>query len=42
MAALAYNKVKNPSITWQQLLQPQWKGQVGMNHPPSPGVTRPG
>jgi ABC-type spermidine/putrescine transport system permease subunit II/ABC-type Fe3+ transport system substrate-binding protein len=35
MAALAYNKnkVKSPPTTWQQLLEPQWKGQVDMNDP---------
>jgi len=43
MAALAYNKdkVKNPPATWQQLLQPQWKGQVGMNDPSQSGPTFP-
>jgi iron(III) transport system substrate-binding protein len=43
MAALAYNKakVKNPPTTWQQLLQPQWKGQVGMNDPSQSGPTYP-
>src|SRR5579859_5641479 len=43
MAALAYNKakVKTPPATWQQLLQPQWKGQVGMNDPSQSGPTFP-
>jgi len=43
MAALAYNKnkVKNPPTTWQQLLEPQWKGQVGMNDPSQSGPTFP-
>ncbi len=43
MAAVAYNKakVKNPPTTWQQLLQPQWKGQVGMNDPSQSGPTYP-
>lgn len=35
MAAVAYNKSKvpHPPTTWQDLLSPQWKGQVGMNDP---------
>ena len=43
MAAMAYNKakVKNPPTTWQQLLEPQWKGQVGMNDPSQSGPTFP-
>jgi iron(III) transport system substrate-binding protein len=43
MAALAYNKnkVKSPPTTWQQLLEPQWKGQVGMNDPSQSGPTFP-
>jgi len=43
MAALAYNKtkVKTPPATWQELLQPQWKGQVGMNDPSQSGPTFP-
>ena len=43
MAALAYNKTKvpNPPTTWQQLLPPQWKGQVGMNDPSQSGPTFP-
>ena len=41
MAALAYNKdkVKSPPTTWQQLLDSQWKGQVGMNDPSQSGPT---
>ena len=43
MAALVYNKTKvtNPPTTWQQLLSPQWKGQVGMNDPSQSGPTFP-
>ena len=43
MAALAYNKTKvpHPPTTWQQLLSPQWKGQVGMNDPSQSGPTYP-
>ena len=43
MAALAYNKakVKSPPTTWQQLLDSQWKGQVGMNDPSQSGPTFP-
>ncbi len=43
MAALAYNKTKvpHPPTTWQQLLQPQWKGQIGMNDPSQSGPTFP-
>ena len=43
MAAVAYNKqkVKSPPTTWQQLLEPQWKGQVGMNDPSQSGPTFP-
>jgi iron(III) transport system substrate-binding protein len=43
MAAVAYNKnkVKNPPTTWQQLLDSQWKGQVGMNDPSQSGPTFP-
>jgi iron(III) transport system substrate-binding protein len=43
MAALAYNKnkVPHPPTTWQQLLLPQWKGQVGMNDPSQSGPTFP-
>jgi iron(III) transport system substrate-binding protein len=43
MAALVYNKtsVANPPATWQELLQPQWKGDVGMNDPSQSGPTYP-
>jgi iron(III) transport system substrate-binding protein len=43
MAAIVYDKtkVKNPPSTWQQLLQPQWKGMVGMNDPSQSGPTYP-
>ena len=43
MAALVYDKstVSNPPATWQQLLQPQWKGTVGMNDPSQSGPTYP-
>jgi iron(III) transport system substrate-binding protein len=43
VAALVYNKTKvpNPPTTWQQLLSPQWKGQVGMNDPSQSGPTYP-
>jgi iron(III) transport system substrate-binding protein len=43
MAALVYNKTKVsiPPSTWQQLLQPQWKGAVGMNDPSQSGPTYP-
>jgi iron(III) transport system substrate-binding protein len=43
MAALVYNKTKvpNPPTTWQDLLQPQWKGDVGMNDPSQSGPTYP-
>ncbi len=43
MAALVYNKTKvsAPPATWQQLLQPQWKGNVGMNDPSQSGPTYP-
>jgi iron(III) transport system substrate-binding protein len=43
MAALAYNKTKvtTPPTTWQELLAPQWKGQVGMNDPAQSGPTFP-
>jgi iron(III) transport system substrate-binding protein len=41
--AVAYNKakVKNPPTSWQQLLGPQWKGQVGMDDPSQSGPTYP-
>jgi iron(III) transport system substrate-binding protein len=43
VAAVVYNsaKVKNPPTSFQQLLQPQWKGQVGMNDPAQSGPTYP-
>lgn len=43
MAALVYNKttVTDPPTTWQQLLSPQWKGDVGMNDPSQSGPTYP-
>jgi iron(III) transport system substrate-binding protein len=43
MAALVYNetKVPDPPATWQELLQPQWKGDVGMNDPSQSGPTYP-
>jgi len=43
MAAVVYDKTKvtNPPTTWQQLLSPQWKGQVGMNDPSQSGPTYP-
>jgi Bacterial extracellular solute-binding protein len=41
MAALVYNKTKvtSPPATWQQLLQPAWKDDVGMNDPSQSGPT---
>jgi iron(III) transport system substrate-binding protein len=43
VAAVVYNsaKVKNPPTSFQQLLAPQWKGQVGMNDPAQSGPTYP-
>jgi iron(III) transport system substrate-binding protein len=43
VAALVYDKTKvsNPPTNWQQLLSPQWKGQVGMNDPSQSGPTFP-
>jgi iron(III) transport system substrate-binding protein len=43
MATLVYDstKVANPPSTWQQLLQSQWKGAVGMNDPSQSGPTYP-
>jgi iron(III) transport system substrate-binding protein len=43
MAAVVYDKTKvsNPPTTWQALLQPQWKGAVGMNDPAQSGPTYP-
>jgi iron(III) transport system substrate-binding protein len=43
VAAVVYNsaKVKTPPTSFQQLLSPQWKGQVGMNDPAQSGPTYP-
>jgi iron(III) transport system substrate-binding protein len=43
MAALLYDpsQVSKPPATWQQLLQPKWKGMVGMNDPSQSGPTYP-
>jgi ABC-type Fe3+ transport system substrate-binding protein len=43
MAALVYSKAKlpDPPTTWQQLLAPEWKGDVGMNDPSQSGPTYP-
>ena len=43
VAAVVYNKakVKNPPTSFQQLLTPQWKGQVGMDDPSQSGPTYP-
>jgi iron(III) transport system substrate-binding protein len=43
MSALVYDKTKvtTPPTSWQQLLAPQWKGQVGMNDPSQSGPTYP-
>ena len=43
MAAVVYDstQVSNPPRTWQQLLQPKWKGLVGMNDPSQSGPTYP-
>jgi iron(III) transport system substrate-binding protein len=43
MAALVYDKTKvtSPPTTWQQLLQSQWKGAVGMDDPSQSGPTYP-
>jgi iron(III) transport system substrate-binding protein len=43
MAALVYDssKLPNPPSSWQDLLQPQWKGEVGMNDPSQSGPTYP-
>jgi iron(III) transport system substrate-binding protein len=43
MGIVAYNKarVKNPPTTWNELLSPTWKGQVGMNDPSQSGPTFP-
>ncbi len=41
--ALVYTSkvVKHPPTTWQQLLTPKWKGEVGMNNPTQSGPTYP-
>jgi iron(III) transport system substrate-binding protein len=43
MAAMVYSKSKvtAPPASWQQLLQPQWKGAIGMNDPSQSGPTYP-
>jgi iron(III) transport system substrate-binding protein len=43
MAAVVYNKTKvaAPPATWQQLLSPAWKGDIGMNDPSQSGPTYP-
>ncbi len=43
MAALVYDSktVPSPPTTWQDLLQAQWKGDVGMNDPSQSGPTFP-
>jgi iron(III) transport system substrate-binding protein len=43
MAALVYDKTKmtSPPSTWQQLLSPAYKGEVGMNDPSQSGPTYP-
>jgi iron(III) transport system substrate-binding protein len=43
VSAVAYNKqkVKTPPTSWQALLSPQWKGQVGMDDPSQSGPTFP-
>jgi iron(III) transport system substrate-binding protein len=43
MAAVVYNSktVADPPATWNELLQPQWKGEVGMNDPSQSGPTFP-
>jgi iron(III) transport system substrate-binding protein len=43
MAALVYNAktVTSPPTTWNDLLQPEWKGVVGMNDPSQSGPTFP-
>ncbi|WP_042406208.1 ABC transporter substrate-binding protein [Streptacidiphilus carbonis] len=42
-AALVYDasKTPNPPTSWQELLTPAWKGQVGMNDPSVSGPTYP-
>lgn len=41
--AIVYNSkvVSSPPATWTDLLQPQWKGEVGMNNPAISGPTYP-
>ena len=41
--AVVYNKAKvpNPPTTWQDLLSPRFKGEVGMNDPSQSGPTYP-
>ena len=43
MAALVYDSktVPSPPTTWQDLLQSQWKGAIGMNDPSQSGPTFP-
>src|ERR1700728_2366352 len=43
VAAVVYNsaKVTKPPASFQALLSPQWKGQVGMNDPSQSGPTYP-
>jgi iron(III) transport system substrate-binding protein len=43
MAALVYDKatMSSPPSTWQQLLSPAYKGEVGMNDPSQSGPTYP-
>jgi iron(III) transport system substrate-binding protein len=43
VAAVAYNKSKvaHPPTSFQELLSPAWKGQVGMNDPSQSGPTFP-
>ena len=43
VAAVVYNsaKVKTPPTSFQQLLSPAWKGQVGMDDPAQSGPTYP-
>ncbi len=43
MAAMLYDpsQVSSPPTSWQQLLQPKWKGMVGTNDPSQSGPTYP-
>ena len=43
MATVVYDssKVSSPPSSWQELLQPQWRGAVGMNDPAQSGPTFP-